>query len=53
VTDAVWSRARARDPADDGGSAFHAVVNDPGFDWGGALRAARGLKNFRDYSTHF
>ena len=52
VTDAVWDRARASDPADDGASAFRAVVSDPSFDWGGEPGRARGLEGAVIYELH-
>jgi glycogen operon protein len=52
VTDAVWSRARACDPADNGGSVFRAIVSDPGFDWGGVPPGARGLEGAVIYELH-
>ncbi|MCK7478399.1 MAG: hypothetical protein M0C28_14125 [Candidatus Moduliflexus flocculans] len=52
VSDVLWDRARARDPADDGGRAFRAVVSDPAFDWGGVPAAARGLDGAVIYELH-
>ena len=52
ITDALWNRARARDPADATGSAFRAVVSDPAFDWGNDVPPARGLEGAVIYELH-
>jgi len=52
VSDAVWDRARARDPADDSGSVFRAVVSDATFDWGGTAAGTHGLDGAVIYELH-
>ncbi len=52
VTDAVWDRARAADPADGGLCGFRAVVCDPSWDWSGERPVRRGLEGAVIYELH-
>jgi glycogen operon protein len=52
VTDALWDRQRAADPADAGPCGMRSVVCDPSFDWGGERRIERDLKGAVIYELH-
>ncbi len=52
VTDALWDRQRAADPADAGSCSLRSVVCDPSFDWGGESRIARTLEGAVIYELH-
>ena len=52
VTDALWDRGRAADPADASLRGFRSVVCDPSFDWSGERRPARSLEGAVIYELH-
>jgi len=52
VTDALWSRARASDPADEGTGGLRAVVSETGFDWSGERSVPRTLEGAVIYEVH-
>ncbi len=52
VTDALWDRKRAADPADASSCGLRSVVCDPSFDWSGERPIARGLAGAVIYELH-
>ena len=52
VTDVLWDRKRAADPADEGPCSLRAVVSDPAFAWTGERPIARGLDGAVIYELH-
>jgi glycogen operon protein len=52
VSDRLWDRKRAADPADAGPCALRSVVCDESFDWGGEQSIARGLEGAVIYELH-
>jgi len=52
VTDALWDRKRAADPADAGPCGLRSVVCDLSFDWSGERRVARDLAGAVIYELH-
>ncbi|HWX69298.1 MAG TPA: glycogen debranching protein GlgX [Steroidobacteraceae bacterium] len=52
VTDAVWNRRRAADPADPGVCGLRSVVCDLSFDWSGERAIARDLAGAVIYELH-
>ena len=52
VTDAMWNRRRAADPADPGPCGFRSVVCDLSFDWSGERPVARDLEGAIIYELH-
>jgi isoamylase len=52
VTDTVWNRRRAADPADSGACGLRSVVCDLSFDWSGERAIARGLEGAVIYELH-
>jgi len=52
VSDTLWDRKRAADPADAGTCALRAVVGDRSFDWSGERSIARGLEAAVIYELH-
>jgi glycogen operon protein len=52
ISDALWSRKRAADPADAGPCGVRSVVADPSFDWSGERPIAHGLEGAVIYELH-
>ena len=52
VSDALWDRRRAADPADGGPCALRAVVSDAAFDWTGERSIPRTLEGALIYELH-
>ena len=52
VTDALWNRGRAADPADDTPCGIRGVVCDSRFDWSGERPIPRGLEGAVIYEMH-
>jgi len=52
VTDALWDRRRAADPADEGPCALRGVVGDTAFDWTGERSIPRTLEGAVIYELH-
>ena len=52
VTDALWNRERAADPADAGPCGLRAVVSDAHFDWSGERSIPRTLEGAVIYELH-
>ena len=52
VSDAVWDRKRAADPADAGACGLRSVVGERSFDWSGERPIARGLEGAVIYELH-
>jgi isoamylase len=52
VTDALWDRRRAADPADEGPCAVRGVLSDTAFDWSGDHPLPRTLEGAVIYELH-
>jgi isoamylase len=52
VTDALWDRRRATDPADQGPCALRGVLSDAAFDWNGEHSIPRTLEGAVIYELH-
>lgn len=52
VTDTLWNRRRAADPADAAHVSMRAVVSDPDYDWGGEQKSSRNLEGAVIYELH-
>jgi isoamylase len=52
VTDTLWDRRRAADPADESPCGLRAVVCDPAFDWGGERPIRGDLEGAVIYEMH-
>jgi glycogen operon protein len=52
VTDALWNRHRAADPADAGACGLRGVVVDPSFDWSAERPLSRELEGAVIYELH-